>query len=343
MFENVCAVIVPRDPARLLAVWAFCSSPSFATFVREIDTKVGVTNATLAKVPFDLDHWTKVAAEQYPNGLPEPHSDDPTQWLFKGNIVGSEAPLQVAVARLLGYRWPDQEPDELSVFSDPDGIVCLPPVSGEAPAAERLEELLAAAYGADWSAAKRTELLAAAGGKSATLEAWLRDEFFEQHARLFHNRPFVWQVWDGRRDGFSALLHYHRLDRETLEKLTYAHLGEWLERQRLGISAGEVAADLRLKAATDLKTRLAAILEGEPPYDIYVRWKSLAEQPIGWEPDLDDGVRLNVRPFVTAGILRSKFTISWNKDRGTDPDGSERLNDRHFTIAQKRTAREGRG
>jgi hypothetical protein len=70
-----------------------------------------------------------------------------------------------------------------------------------------------------------------------------------------------------------------------------------------------------------------------------VRWKSLAEQPIGWDPDLDDGVRLNIRPFVEAGVLRSKFTIHWNKDRGTNPDGTERHNDRHHTNADKRTAR----
>ena len=78
-------------------------------------------------------------------------------------------------------------------------------------------------------------------------------------------------------------------------------------------------------------------------YAIYVRWKSLAEQPTRWNPDLDDGVRLNIRPFVLAGILRAKFTIHWNKDRGINPDGSERINDRHYTIAQKRAAREGRG
>ncbi len=342
LFDNNVGVVLARDEKWLAAIWAYCSSPEYAADVRRIDPKLNVTNATLVKVPFDLDHWTKVAAEQYPNGLPEPHSDDPTQWLFKGNIVGSEAPLQVAVARLLGYHWPDQEPDALDAFVDPDGVVCLPAV-GEAPAAERLEKLMAAAYGSDWSPAKRAELLAATGGKVTTLEVWLRDEFFEQHARLFHNRPFIWHVWDGRKDGFSALLHYHRLDRPTLEKLTYTSLGDWIERQRADAKAGEAGADGRLKAAQDLQAKLAAILEGEPPFDIYVRWKPLAEQPLGWEPDLDDGVRLNIRPFVTAGILRAKFTINWNKDRGTDPDGSPRVNDRHVTLAEKRAAREGRG
>ena len=93
-------------------------------------------------------------------------------------------------------------------------------------------------------------------------------------------------------------------------------------------------------AALDLQKKLIAIREGEPPYDIYVRWKPLAEQPIGWNPDLNDGVRLNIRPWVTAGVLRKRFTINWNKDRGKNPDGSERMNDRHFTPAQKLAVRQ---
>ena len=60
------------------------------------------------------------------------------------------------------------------------------------------------------------------------LADWLRDEFFKQHCALFGNRPFVWHIWDGQRDGFSALVNYHRLDRKTLEKLTYTYLGQEL-------------------------------------------------------------------------------------------------------------------
>jgi len=337
IFDGNCSAIIPRDPEVRTALWAFCSSNEYSAAVRQIDQSLKVSNAALLKVPFDLEHWTKVAAEQYPDGLPEPHSDDPTQWLFKGTIPGSTAPLQVAVARLLGYRWPDQEPDDLDELADADGIVPLPPVRAEAPAAERLRILLARAYGSAWSPALLDRLLAEAGSRGATLESWLRDSFFGQHARLFANRPFVWQVWDGRKDGFSVLLNYHRLDGSTLEKLTYTYLNDWIERQRA--RREESATEARLVAALELQAKLKQILDGEPPFDIHVRWKSLAEQPIGWQPNLDDGVRLNVRPFVTAGILRAKFTIHWKKDRGTNPDGSERLNDLHFTRAEKVAAR----
>ena len=174
-------------------------------------------------------------------------------------------------------------------------------------------------------------LLAAAGFAGKTLDDWLADGFFPQHCRLFHNRPFIWHIWDGRKDGFAALVNYHKLDRASLEKLIYTYLGAWINRQRDEHDAGVGGAEGRLVAALALQKKLVAILEGEPPYDIYVRWKPLDEQPIGWEPDLNDGVRLNIRPFVTAGVLRSKFTINWKVDRGTNPDGSERVNDRHVT------------
>ena len=102
--------------------------------------------------------------------------------------------------------------------------------------------------------------------------------------------------------------------------------------------------------------KLKLIPEGESPYDIFVRWKPLERQPIGWEPDLNNGVRLNIRPFVTAGVLRKNPRINWNKDRGKDalsapwynkhdrkraPDYEPgvRINDYHLTLAKKHKAR----
>jgi hypothetical protein len=299
-----------------------------------------VEASTLAMAHVDIARWRAVAAEQYPEGLPEPFSADAAQWLFRGVPAGSEQPLQVAVARLVGFRWPDQDPDDLDALADADGIVCLPAVGGEGPAAERIRAVLSTSFGDDWSTSTLDEVLVAAGGNAGDLEGWLRDGFFKDHCRVFQNRPFVWHIWDGRKDGFAALVNYHRLDAAALQKLTYTYLGWWIDRQRADADAGVAGAEARLAAAAQLQGKLALIAEGEPPYDIYVRWKSLAEQPMGWDPDLDDGVRLNVRPFVEAGVLRSKFTVHWKKDRGTNPDGTERHNDLHCTLSDKRAARE---
>src|SRR5690606_20657229 len=130
-----------------------------------------------------------------------------TQWIYhgypSGNVVWNEETkrtdhgaiqvdstvLQVAIARLLGYRWPAeldhemeladeqrewvQRCNELLPFADRDGIVCIPPVRGERPAAERLLNLLAAAYGDAWSNDVLSQLPASADHAGKSLETWL--------------------------------------------------------------------------------------------------------------------------------------------------------------------------
>lgn len=388
IFDGNCGSITVNDTANLPAIWCFCSSPEYNEAVRRIDQKLNVTNATLVKVPFDLDHWTKVAEEKYPQGLPKPYTNDPTQWIFHGHPASSvvwdeeqkwtaegslrtdDTVLQVAVARLLGYHWPAEQDSEMELadeqrewvkrcealapLSDEDGIVCIPPVRGEASAADRLLSLLAAAYGEAWSNDVLANLLKSADHAGKTLETWLRDKFFLQHCKLFQHRPFIWHIWDGLPDGFSALFNYHKLDRKNLETLIYTYLGDWIGRQKQDRNNGTDGADERLAAAEALKRKLEQILEGEVPYDIFVRWKPIEEQPIGWEPDLNDGVRLNIRPFMTvadvkkkgAGILRDKPNIKWTKDRGKDVESApwyrtfngERINDHHLTLAEKKSA-----
>ncbi len=351
-FDDNVAVVTPSDDSLLLPIYAFCKSPLFESMVRTIDQKLNVPCNTLAKVPFDLAHWQGVAAEKYANGLPEPESDDPTQWLYHGRPEESNMPLQVAVARLVGYRWPAEldvdmhlsdrardlvrRCDVLLSHVDNDGIVCLDSIKGEASGAERINGLLAAAFGTAWSAGKLDSLMVSLGFSGKTLDDWLRDGFFENHCAVFHQRPFIWHIWDGRHDGFHALVNYHRLaapdgeGRRTLEKLIYSYLGDWIVRQRNEQANGVDGADARLAAAGHLKSELEKILAGEPPYDIFVRWKPLPEQPIGWEPDINDGVRVNIRPFMSARplsarakgacILRITPRIKWEKDRGKEPD-----------------------
>lgn len=369
--DQTIAVVLPLNSDNLAPIWCFCSSDEFHNEVRKIDQKLNVTNATLVKVPFDLARWQRVAAERYPNGLPKPYSDDPTQWLFHGHPQLATDPLQVAVARLAGYHWPAETDasmelaneartwvarcETLAEHTDDDGIVCLPSVRGEPAAHDRLLKLLIAAWETvlpgSWKPAVLDKLLADADCAGKGLDVWLRDKFFEQHAKRFQHRPFIWHVWDGLKDGFAALVNYHMLDAKNLERLIHTNLGDWIRQQEAGVRDGVDGAPQRLAAGQDLKHRLELILEGEPPYDLFVRWKALPEQPIGWSPDLNDGVRLNIRPFMAAEVLRHnkkpKLNITWDKDRGKDVEsapwfnvfGGDRINDHHQTVAEKRAAK----
>ncbi len=386
LFDDNTVAIIPKNESHLSAIWALCSDESYHDRVRAIDTALKV-RGPLVEVSFDLVHWEQVAKAKYPQGLPKPFSKDPTQWLFDGHPADADQPLQVAVARLLGYEWPRQTGssfldcpalghDGLETLADDDGIVPISPIKGEGAAAERLRELLAHAYGKEWNASLHEQLLAQVEFAGSSLEEWLRNGFFEQHCALFHDRPFIWHIWDGRKDGFSALVNYHKLTHANLEKLTFAYLGDWIRRQQSAVDSAEAGSDARLQAAKQLQARLKLILDGEPPFDLFVRWKPLAQQAIGWHPDVNDGVRMNIRPFMAqdipggkkgAGILRAKPNIKWDKDRGNEPvrdkkaypwfwgwDGQttdfegvgatpdgNRWNACHFTNARKAKARRG--
>ncbi|MDR1080739.1 MAG: SAM-dependent DNA methyltransferase, partial [Deltaproteobacteria bacterium] len=89
LFDSNVGPISPVDEKLLPALWCYCSSPEYNETVRAIDKALKVTNATLVKVPFDMDRWTQAAKMAYPHGLPLPYTDDPTQWIFHGHPCGS--------------------------------------------------------------------------------------------------------------------------------------------------------------------------------------------------------------------------------------------------------------
>ncbi|MEG2689767.1 MAG: N-6 DNA methylase [Hafnia sp.] len=397
LFDNNVSVLIPDDQGLIPALWCFCESGKFTEEVRLRNQQLKITDQSFVEIPCDLDIWKDAAKVRYPNDLPLPYSNDPTQWIYHGHPCASviwdnntkkiiisnpredSTVLQAAAVRLLGYQWPAELDSEMELapemrqvmkknadfdgLVDEDGIVCIPAVRGEKTAAKRLADILYKSYGDTWSSSVEDNLLKAV--KAKDWESWLRDKFFEQHCKLFQHRPFIWHIWDGLKDGFSALVNYHKLDYKGLERLIYTYLDDWISIQKRNIADGVDGADIRLTAAENLKIQLEAILEGEKGLDIFVRWKPLEEQPIGWNPDLNDGVRLNIRPFMLAkdvgkkgaGVLRVQPNIHWKKDRGTDVESApwyklglqyggnlgDRINDHHLTLAEKREAIENKG
>jgi hypothetical protein len=344
-------------------------SDEYENYVRTIDPRVSAATSILTDVPFEISKWHRIASESYLDGLPQPNHTNPTQITFDGCIETSEAPLQSAVMRLVGYKWPRQigrqQPgcplipdDGLDSICDSEGLVCLTSLGGQDSAANRLRKILQSAFGTKYSLAALLK-----DKKSSKLEDWLLDEFFAEHSAMFDGgkgpRPVVWHVWDGLREGFHALVNYQKLSSKALEKLIYFHLGDWISRQRQAVLDGTEGAETRLAAAEHLQGELKKILAGEAPYDIFVRWKPLINQPIGWDPDLNDGIRINIRPWIKEarlygatkpGLLRGTLNIKYGKDlgkeSGRDPiefpwfkNSRDRSNDVHFPLEEKRRAR----
>ena len=364
--SNISPIIITNDEITT-ALLSFLRSDEYKEKVRLLEPGRKINNTTFLKVAFDEGRWKKQALLDLPDGFPEPYSQDPTQWLFHGHPADSAkgTAVHVVLARVLGYRWP-AEMDEEMTLSDracswianaselpvgvDDGLVGVPAIAGRRALADRLREHLAAAFGARWSDSLERRLVAEADtvldrkrASDVSLGSWLRDRAFRQHCSLFGRRPFVWQISDGLKDGFAVFVHYHRFDQATLRKLTYTLLGDWLARAKAENNA------LRYEKGRELQRKLERILEGEEPYDIFVRWKSLAQQPLRWDPDLNDGVRQNIRPFIMAGVLAHDLSkILKDKDRGKDMVSApwydvfsgERRNDHHTTLTEKHAARD---
>ncbi|MCL5746403.1 MAG: BREX-1 system adenine-specific DNA-methyltransferase PglX, partial [Acidobacteria bacterium] len=139
------------------------------------------------------------------------------------------------------------------------------------------------------------------------------------HAALYRSRPIFWHI--SSRQGkspaaFSALVHYHRFDKDRMAKLRGVYLREALTTFRreaaLASQAGRAEDRLEWQAkveeAEELDRRLQKVQEGfhegAEDYRILTPWKSETARPKGWDPDINDGVKVNIEPLQRAGVLR---------------------------------------
>jgi hypothetical protein len=68
--------------------------------------------------------------------------------------------------------------------------------------------------------------------------------------------------------------------------------------------------DRKLVELEDFRERLERIQEGKDPESrIFVRWKSSGEQPQGWRPDINDGVKINIAPWERLGMFPVKKIV----------------------------------
>ncbi len=229
----------------------------------------------------------------------------------------------VSVLRLLGYRWPEQDAYEQehgpllpAELVDDDGIIPLV-ACGEQPTAEQLlQRRLETEFGEQGAAQSETEFRQWVG---RDLGDWLRRDFFKRHVQQFKQRPIAWHLVSPERT-FEAFVLYHKLSRATLERLRTDYAGALigtlradLERARERRAAVEVSRlQAQIEDVEEFRERLQKIERGdELKYRIRCRWKGEEEtgRPGPYNPDIDDGVKVNIRPFQEAGLLGVREVI----------------------------------
>jgi len=230
----------------------------------------------------------------------------------------------VSLLRMLGYRWPEQEAYEREhgpivdpALVDEDGIVPLVRCSpGQPTAYERLGQRLELDFGLDGRETSEREFRQYVG---RDLNTWLQRDFFKRHVQQFKQRPIAWHLVSPERT-FEAFVLYHCLSRETLQKLRTQYAGALIERLRAeqaqargrGDAAKANEIGVKIEDVEEFRQRLERIERGdELKYRIRCRWKG--EEATGrlgpYAPDLDDGVKVNIRPFQEAGLLAMKEVI----------------------------------
>jgi len=153
------------------------------------------------------------------------------------------------------------------------------------------------------------------------IREWLEGVFFEYHVSLYKKRPILWHIASSQGHGacaVGALCHYHKFNHDRLSKLRGTYLRDTIAlfRREAALADQEGRTEdrqdwqARLEEAEALDQRLQWVQEGASGYpapgDCRIRtpWKPEDEQPVGWQPDLDDGVAINILPLQTAGVLR---------------------------------------
>jgi hypothetical protein len=249
----------------------------------------------------------------------------------EGGYSGSEVRrcledwASVVMLLMLGYRWPGQYGDEEkpgqamdSDLVDADGIVPLVRCDDHPTAAELIGTFLARCFGEDGAAESLSEFRTWVG---RDLTEWLERDFFQRHAQQFKQRPVAWHLTSAE-GTFQALVLYHQLSRDTLRRLRDVYAGGLVNRLRGELQRAEERGDARsaeefrfqIEDVEDFRARILAIEEGRELRDrIRCRWKGEEEKGRTgpYSPDLNDGVKVNIRPFQEAGLLSRHVIRTW--------------------------------
>jgi Eco57I restriction-modification methylase len=233
--------------------------------------------------------------------------------------------VSVTLLRLLGYRWPEQDAYEAEhgpIFDpalvDADGIIPLLPCGDEPTAEARIRDRLERQFGDERAETFLRDFRKYVG---RDLADWLRRDFFKRHAQQFKNRPIAWHLRSPE-GAFEAFVLYHRLSRETLVKLRAEYAGPRIARLKAEAARAKDAGNARLAADLQVQVedveafrrQLEAIERGDELRDrIRCRWKdeTATGRPGPYAPDIDDGVKVNIRPFQETGLLRAKVITKW--------------------------------
>lgn len=155
-----------------------------------------------------------------------------------------------------------------------------------------------------------------AGGRAneriaGAINRWTADHFFTRHLAATGREPEVWHV--GSPNGaFHALIHSNRCTKERIDLLRSEILRRLLETLNKSLKTETKAKranqvrrlEEQIKDVRTFDISLGWLFEGTTPNSrIWYPWKSPEQQPQGWDPNFDEGIRANIAPLQRLGLL----------------------------------------
>jgi len=315
-----------------IAVGAFIPIPH-ETFIEELSLKVGIHPISVYWLLEEMRHAEGLVCPAELQRLTEDY-------------------LSVKLLQILGHCWPMQdqyEEEEGRPFIHPkwideDGIIPITPGSGEEILIDRFRRFLDEEFGPERGPEVEKEAGMILGWKKGdewgrqkptTLERWFEKKFFKRHVSEFRKRPIAWHL-TSKKGAFQVIVYYHKFNTDRLRLLRARYIRQALDnlrRQLAEIQAvGEdrrtlaQAEELEAKIADveDFDRRLGHLLEGrEREARIWCPWKEPDKQPVGWDPDINDGVRVNIAPVQRLGLLAASVLTSKDLKSLLAPEGRE--------------------
>ena len=215
------------------------------------------------------------------------------------------------------------------VEMDEDGIVPFAPLSGETSLLDRVHDEIEVLFPdrdvnqVEVEIANELKRTVKGYKRASSIDAWLKNIYFDYHASLYKKRPIIWHIassQDSSTSAFGALCHYHKFDANRMAKLRAGYLRDAIEAfrreaalaDREGRTEDRIEWQGKLEETQALDRKLQAVQEGhhegakggDSDYRILTPWKSPEDRPKGWTPDIDDGVKVNIEPLQKAGVLR---------------------------------------
>ncbi|MBA7558037.1 hypothetical protein ES705_50826 [subsurface metagenome] len=143
-----------------------------------------------------------------------------------------------------------------------------------------------------------------------TLSKWLEREFFKRHIIKFGRRPPIWHI-SSSNHSFGCYLYYLKLTKDTASQIKYNYLFneiEYNKRLLKEIQEKSILGNENLEVTKKKKIeKLENIIEDLKKFD-----KTLEKLiNIDYNPNIDDGIKVNLRPWQEFQLLAIKKIIKY--------------------------------